>query len=96
MNLIVSIVNLLFLLKEPKTQAEIYHSNVFTWEELQKTIDFCKRARFIVKDYEETSGWLTITSLGMVFLKCYDNEKHPWHIRRYNVSKQPKTIEEIV
>lgn len=102
MNLTVSIVNLLYLLKkEPKTRTELYDSNAFFgWKHLYKTIHVCKRTGLIVLDHREWfeydvtlgrrrfSDWFAITSFGLNFLKCYDNEEHSWHIRKYRSEKQ--------
>ena len=99
-NLTVSIVNLLFLLKdEPKTRTELYDSGVFFgWKHLYKTVATCKKLGFIVKSHREWfeydsylgrrrfCDWLAITGLGLNFLKFYDNEEHPWRAKQVAVS----------
>lgn len=110
-NQTISIVNLLFLLKDgPKTWIELYDSGVFFAEShLYKTFNACKRAGFIVKDHREWyeydsylgrrrfCDWWVITSLGMDFLKCYDTEERPWNLWRYKVNedRRPKPVEVV-
>ena len=101
-NLTVSIVNLLYLLKEePKTRTELYDSGVFFgWKHVYKTLLTCKRVGLIVKSHREWfeydsylgrrrfCDWFAITSFGMNFLECFDNEAHPWRIQqKFRVGK---------
>jgi len=102
----VSIVNLLYLLKdEPKTRTELYDSNAFFgWKNLYKTIMICKRTGLIVKSHREWSGydvelrrkrfrdWFAITTVGLNFLKFFDNEKHSWQIRKANKNRGVKQV----
>lgn len=94
----VSIVNLLFLLKEePKAWTELYDSGVFYgWHHLRRAIDVCRRAGLVVKDRVDvfdwdsslgrrgTQEWWAITTLGLNFLRLYDNEEHRWQLRKTN------------
>ena len=94
---LVSIVNLLYLLKEePKTRIELYESGAFSgWKHIYKTLLTCKRAGLIVKSHREWfeydsylgrrrfCDWFAITSLGLNFLKVYDRKERPWRIQEY-------------
>lgn len=98
---LVPIVNLLYLLKaEPKTRTELYDSGVFFgWRHLYKTIHVCKRVGLIVKSHREWFeydvylgrrrfyDWWVITTVGLIFLKFYDNEKHSWQIRKMDKNR---------
>jgi len=87
---LVSVINCLFLLKdEPKTWIELRDSGAFfSWKHLYKTVQVCKRAGLVVKDHREWFeydvnlgrrrflDWWCITSLGINFLKFYNNDEH--------------------
>lgn len=90
-------INLMFLLKSgPKTWKEMYKSGVFiTQNQLHFTIKYCKEVGLIILDHLEYSkydinigrrrfcNWWVITSLGMNFLRFYDNKSHQWQLGRY-------------
>ena len=103
---LVPIVNLLYLLKvEPKTRTELHDSGAFFgWKHLYKTIVICKRVGLIVKSHREWSGydvelrrkrfrdWFAITTVGLNFLKFYDNEEHPWRIQKFRAGEKQVAV----
>jgi len=84
---------------------QLYDSDAFFgWKHLYKTIMICKRTGLIVKSHREWSGydvelrrkrfrdWFAITTVGLNFLKVFDNEKHSWQIRKLNKSRSVRQV----